>query len=80
MNIKDKPKQIFSNEQLYQIAHAAQNVKDTCMFEIGLSSLSGDRYIGQSEGTLLPHIRHLINVLPINMILEVISNEGKQDV
>lgn len=80
--MKTKQKQLFTNEQLYQIAHAAQNVKDTCIFEIGLSSLAEDRYIGQSEGALLPHIRQLINVLPINMILEVVSNanEGKQNV
>jgi hypothetical protein len=77
--MKTNPKQLFTNEQLYQIAHAAQNVKDTCMFEIGLSALSEGRNIGQSEGALLPHIRQLINVLPINMLLEVISNGGKDD-
>lgn len=72
-------KQLFTSQQLYQIAHAAQNVKDTCMFEIGLLSLAEDRYIGQDEGALLPHIKQLISVLPINLLLEAISNGGKNE-
>lgn len=78
--MKTKQKQLFTNEQLYQIAHAASNVSATCYFEIGMSSMSQDRCIHQENGALLPHMRQLISVLPISLLLEVIKNGGEDNV
>lgn len=78
-NIKDKQKQLFTNEQLYQISSAAQNLNNTCMFEIGLSALAEGRNIQQSEGALIPHIKQMLKVLPVKMIFEIIVEMEKEN-
>ena len=47
MTFKDKPNQMFNSEELHRIAGAAQNLSNTCYFEIGLLGLANDRYISQ---------------------------------
>lgn len=79
MNMKDKPKQMFNAKQLLDIHHAAQNLASTAMFECGVLSLGEDRWIGQEEGALPAHIKHMLKVLPLKMIFEVISEMEKKD-
>ena len=65
MTFKDKPKQLFNSEELHRIAGAAQNLSNTCYFEIGLLGLANDRHISQEDGALIPYMKQLLMVLNI---------------
>lgn len=78
-NIKGKSKQLFDSEELHRIAGAAQNLSNTCYFELGLLGLADDRYIGQEIGALIPHIQQLLKVLPVRFILESIAEQEKRE-
>lgn len=80
MTFKDKPKQLFSAKQLLDIHYAAANLAATAMFEAGILSLGGDRYVGQEEGALLPHMKQLLKTLPLKLIFEVMSEQEKEKV
>lgn len=77
MNFKDKPKQLFSAQQLLEINSAAVNVANSAMFECGILALGGDRWVGQEEGTLLPHMKQMLRVLPLKLITEMIAEQEK---
>lgn len=78
MTFKDKPKQMFSAQQLLEINSAAVNLANSAMFECGILALGGDRYVGQEEGTLLPHMKQLLRTLPLKLIFEVMSEQEKE--
>ena len=80
MTFKDKPKQMFNSEELHRIAGAAQNLSNTCYFEIGLLGLANDRYISQEDGALIPYIKQLLRTLPLKLIFEVMSEQEKEKV
>lgn len=78
-DMKDKPKQIFSAQQLLEINSAAVNLANSAMFECGILALGGDRYVGQEEGTLLPHMKQLLRVLPLKLVAEALAEQLKQE-
>lgn len=80
MNFKDKPKQMFNSEELHRIAGAAQNLSNTCYFEIGLLGLANDRHISQEDGALVPYMKQLLRTLPLKLIFEVMSEQEKEKV
>ena len=80
MTFKDKPKQMFSSEELHRIAGAAQNLSNTCYFEIGLLGLANDRHISQEDGALVPYMKQLLRTLPLKLIFEVMSEQEKEKV
>lgn len=80
MTFKDKPKQLFSAQQLLEINSAATNLAGSAMFEAGILALGGDRYVGQEEGALLPHMKQLLKTLPLKLIFEVMSEQEKEKV
>ena len=80
MTFKDKPKQMFSSEELHRIAGAAQNLSNTCYFEIGLLGLANDRHISQEDGALVPYMKQLLRILPLKLIFEVMSEQEKEKV
>ena len=80
MTFKDKPKQMFSAQQLLEINSAAVNLANSAMFECGILALGGDRYVGQEEGALLPHMKQLLRTLPLKLIFEVMSEQEKEKV
>ena len=80
MTFKDKPKQLFSAQQLLEINSASVNLANSAMFECGLLSLGGDRWVGQEEGALLPHMKQLLKTLPLKLIFEVMSEQAKEKV
>ena len=77
MTFKDKPKQLFSAQQLLEINSAATNLANSAMFECGVLALGGDRYVGQEEGALLPHMKQMLRVLPLKFIMEMIAEQEK---
>ena len=79
MTFKDKPKQLFSAKQLLEINSAATNLANTSIFEAGILSLGGDRYVGQEEGALLPHMKQLLRTLPLKLIFEVMSEQENKE-
>lgn len=79
MNFKDKPKQLFSSEELHRIAGAAQNLSNTCYFEIGLLGLANDRHIAQEDGVLLPYMKQLLMTLPLKLVTEALSEQLNQE-
>ena len=79
-NMKDKPKQLFSAQQLLEINSAATNLANSAMFEAGILALGGDRWVGQEEGALLPHMKQLLKTLPLKLIFEVMSEQEKEKV
>ena len=79
MTFKDKPKQLFSAQQLLEINSSATNLANSAMFEAGILALGGDRYVGQEEGALLPHMKQLLKVLPVKFILQSIAEQEKQE-
>ena len=80
MTFKDKSKQMFNSEELHRIAGAAQNLSNTCYFEIGLLGLANDRYISQEDGALVPYMKQLLRTLPLKLIFEVMSEQEKEKV
>ena len=78
-NMKDKPKQLFSAQQLLEINSAAVNLAGSAMFECGILALGGDRWVGQEEGTLLPHMKQLLKVLPLKMLTEELAKQLEQE-
>lgn len=74
-NLKDKPKMLFSAQQLLEINSAAVNVANSAMFECGILALGGDRWVGQEEGSLLPHMKQMLRVLPLKLITEMIAEQ-----
>lgn len=80
MTFKDKPKQLFSAQQLLEINSAAVNLANSAMFECGLCILGEDRYIGQEDGALLPHMKQLLKTLPLKLIFEVMSEQEKEKI
>lgn len=79
MNFKDKQKQLFSSEELHRIAGAAQNLSNTCYFEIGLLGLANDRHISQEDGALLPYMKQLLMTLPLKLVTEALSEQLEQE-
>ena len=77
--MKTKPEQWFTSKQLFEIHIAAQNLASTAMFEAGINALGGDRYVGQNEGALGPHMEQLLKVLPVKFILQSIAEQEKQE-
>lgn len=80
MTFKDKPKQLFSAKQLLEINSAAVNLANSAMFECGVLALGGDRWVGQEEGALLPHMKQMLRVLPLKFIMEMIAEQEKERV
>ena len=80
MTFKDKPKQLFSAQQLLEINSSATNLANSAMFEAGILALGGDRWVGQEEGALLPHMKQLLKTLPLKLIFEVMSEQEKEKV
>lgn len=80
MTFKDKPKQLFSAQQLLEINSAAVNLANSAMFECGLCILGEDRYIGQEDGALPAHIKQMLKVLPLKLIFEVMSEQEKEKI
>lgn len=80
MTFKDKPKQLFSAQQLLEINSSATNLANSAMFEAGILALGGDRYVGQEEGALLPHMKQLIKTIPLKLIFEVISEQENKEI
>ena len=78
-NIKDKPKQLFSAQQLLEINSAAVNVANSAMFEAGILALGGDRWVGQEEGALLPHMKQMLKVLPLKMLTEALAERLEKE-
>lgn len=78
-NLKDKPKQLFSAQQLLEINSAAVNLANSAMFEAGILALGGDRWVGQEEGSLLPHMKQLLKVLPLKMLTEELAKQLEQE-
>ena len=79
-NLKDKPKQLFSSEELHRIAGAAQNLSNCCYFEIGLLGLANNRYISQEDGALIPYMKQLLKILPLKLIFEVMSEQENKEI
>lgn len=79
MNFKDKPKQLFSSEELHRIAGAAQSLSNCCYFEIGLLGLANDRHIAQEDGALLPYMKQLLMTLPLKMLTEALAEQIEQE-
>ena len=79
MTFKDKPKQLFSAQQLLEINSAAVNVANSAMFECGILALGGDRWVGQEDGSLLPHMKQLLKVLPLKMLTEALAQQLEQE-
>lgn len=77
MTFKDKPKQMFSAQQLLEINSSATNLANSAMFEAGILALGGDRWVGQEEGALLPHMKQMLRVLPLKFIVEMIAEQEK---
>lgn len=79
--IKDKQcyKPTFSTAQLLEINSAAWNVANSAMFEAGINALGRDRWVGQEEGALIPHIKQLLKVIPVKYMIEVISEQAAKD-
>ena len=73
INAKQDYKPTFSTQQLLAINSAAWNVANSAMFECGISALGSDRWVGQEEGALIPHIKQLLKVIPVKYMLEVIG-------
>lgn len=80
MTFKDKPKQLFSAQQLLEINSSATNLANSAMFEAGILALGGDRYVGQEEGALLPHMKQLIKTIPLKLIFEVMSEQENKEI
>lgn len=80
MTFKDKPKQLFSAQQLLEINSAATNLANSAMFECGVLALGGDRWVGQEEGALLPHMKQMLRVLPLKLIMGMIAEQEKEKV
>lgn len=80
MTFKDKPKQMFNAKQLLDIHYAAANLAGSAMFECGVLALGGDRYVGQEEGALLPHMKQLLRTLPLKLIFEVMSEQENKEI
>ena len=80
MTFKDKPKQLFSAQQLLEINSAATNLANSAMFEAGILALGGDRWVGQEEGALLPHMKQLLKILPLKLIFEVMSEQENKEI
>lgn len=80
MTFKDKPKQLFNSEELHRIAGAAQNLSNTCYFEIGLLGLANDRHISQEDGALIPYMKQLLKTLPLKLIFEVMSEQENKEI
>ena len=80
MTFKDKPKQMFSAQQLLEINSAAVNLANSAMFEAGILALGGDRWVGQEEGALLPHMKQLLKILPLKLIFEVMSEQENKEI
>ena len=78
MTFKDKPKQLFSAQQLLEINSAATNLANSAMFECGVLALGGDRWVGQEAGALLPHMKQMLRVLPLKFIVEMIAEQEKK--
>ena len=78
-NLKYKPKQLFSSEELHRIAGAAQNLSNTCYFEIGLLGLANDRHIGQEDGALLHYMKTLLMTLPLKLVAEALAEQEKEN-
>lgn len=78
-NMKDKPKQLFNSEELHRIAGAAQNLSNTCYFEIGLLGLANDRHISQEDGALLPYMKQLLMVLPLKLVADALAQQLEQE-
>ena len=76
---KNKPKQLFSSEELHRIAGAAQNLSNTCYFEIGLLGLADDRHIGQEDGALLHYMKQLLMTLPLKLVAEMLAEQEKEE-
>lgn len=77
--MKGKPKQLFSAQQLLEINSAAVNLANSAMFECGILALGGDRYVGQEEGTLLPHMKQMLRVLPLKLVVDVLAQQLEQE-
>lgn len=77
--MKDKPKQLFSAQQLLEINSAAVNLSNSAMFEAGILALGGDRWIGQEEGALLPHMKQMLRVLPLKILTEALAEQLEQE-
>ncbi len=80
MTFKDKPKQLFSAQQLLEINSSATNLANSAMFECGVLALGGDRWVGQEEGALLPHMKQILKTLPLKLIFEVMSEQEKEKI
>lgn len=80
MTFKDKPKQLFSAQQLLEINSSATNLANSAMFEAGILALGGDRYVSQEEGALLPHMKQLLKTLPLKLIFEVMSEQENKEI
>lgn len=80
MTFKDKHKQLFSSEELHRIAGAAQNLSNTCYFEIGLLGLANNRHISQEDGALIPYMKQLLMVLPFKLVAEALAEQEKEKV
>lgn len=78
-NFKDKPKKLFNSDELHRIAGAAQNLSNTCYFEIGLLGLADNRHIGQEDGALLHYMKQLLMVLPLKIVAEMIAEQEKEE-
>ena len=78
-NFKDKPKQLFTAQQLLEIHSAAHNLGDSAMFEAGILALGGDRWIGQESGALLPHMKQMLRVLPLKMLTEALAEQLEKE-
>ena len=78
MTFKVKPKQLFSAQQLLEINSSATNLANSAMFECGVLALGGDRWVGQEEGALLPHMKQMLRVLPLKFIMEMIAEQEKK--
>lgn len=79
-NLKDKPKQMFSAQQLLEINSASINLANSAMFEAGILAIGSDRWVGQEDGALLPHMKQLLKTLPLKLIFEVMSEQEKEKV
>ena len=77
MTFKDKPKQMFSAQQLLEINSAAVNLANSAMFECGLCILGEERYVGQEEGALPVHIKQMLKVIPLKYVLQVLYEKSE---
>lgn len=79
INDKQSYKPTFSTQQLLEINSAAWNVANSAMFECGINALGSDRWVGQEEGSLIPHIKQLLKVIPVKYMIEVISEQKVEE-